>query len=395
MPSPNADWGKAEHLLEVDELRVRARIGELLSGDVVLPEIAVDGLRLNLARNAEGAANWMFSGSRDTGAAGLPLVPVIENLQANDVSIGYTDEALDLDLEATLASLSGQATADGVRLSGEGRLAGEPLQLTLDAAPLDRLDASDQPYPLHVAVGVGDTKLAADGTITNPLAFAGADIALTASGTDLATLGLGTFPCRRLRPIVSRRGCESSGETWRLEGAKVDLGETQALGWAEVSLAQEVTHNCAPTSSCHTYATRIWCRSRMKRRRPDGRHSGRLFPDQPLPTAWLEQGSGVVHVRIEENDLPVVPVNSIDVRLTLRDGRLESESAHHWRRGRQVDRRGCAQRAWSDAVRRSGPLLRGTCDSRRRHAAPASPTRPRAPFTAIFTFWVWARACSS
>jgi uncharacterized protein involved in outer membrane biogenesis len=49
-----------------------------------------------------------------------------------------------------------------------------------------------------------------------------------------------------------------------------------------------------------------------------------LFADQPLPTAWLEQGSGVVHVRIEENDLPVVPVNSIDVRLTLRDGRLEA-----------------------------------------------------------------------
>lgn len=318
----NADWGSAKHLVELVELRLQARIGELLSGEVVIPEVAVSGLRLNLARNAEGMANWTFGASQDTGPTELPLAPVVENLRVSDARVGYTDAALDLDLTAVLASLTGRATAAGVHLSGEGRLAGEPLRLVLDGAALDRLDAAEQPYPLRIEVGVGDTELAADGTITNPLAFAGANVAFTMRGADLATLGLGAFPVPRTPPYRVEARLEGSGDRWRLDDARVDLGETRALGWAEVNLAQEMPELRADVLIPQLRYEDL-LPAQEEAAAPDAAGSGGLFPDQPLPIDWLEQGHGVVHVRIEENDLPVVPVRVIDARLILRDGRLE------------------------------------------------------------------------
>lgn len=319
----NASWAGAEHLIEIGELHVQARISELLSGEVVIPELAVTGLRLNLERNADGEANWAFGQSQDNGPAELPLVPVIENMQVTDARIDYTDKASDLDLAATLASLSGQVTAEGVQLSGEGQLADQPLRLALDAASLDRLDAPDQPYPLRVEVGLGGTDLAVDGTIADPLSFTGVDIAVTASGPNLAALGLGEFPIPQTPPYQVEARLQGTGETWRMGDANFTVGETRALGWAEVDLAGATPEVRADLLVPHLrYVDLIPEQEATAPTEPEAERGG-LFPDRPLPIDWLEQGRGVVHVRIEENDLPVLPVDAIDVRLTLSNGRLE------------------------------------------------------------------------
>jgi uncharacterized protein involved in outer membrane biogenesis len=50
----NAEWGRAEHLANIAELRVQARISDLLAGNVLIPEFTLSGLRLNLERSRDG-----------------------------------------------------------------------------------------------------------------------------------------------------------------------------------------------------------------------------------------------------------------------------------------------------------------------------------------------------
>jgi hypothetical protein len=115
------------------------------------------------------------------------------------------------------------------------------------------------------------------------------------------------------------RGADQS---WRLEEASIEVGETRALGWAEVDLG-------GPTPQVR--ADMLVPQLRISDPMPADETepapadpSGRLFPDEPLPTDWLHQAEGVVHVRVEDNDLPGVPVDHVDVRLTLCDARLEA-----------------------------------------------------------------------
>jgi hypothetical protein len=58
--------------------------------------------------------------------------------------------------------------------------------------------------------------------------------------------------------------------------------------------------------------------------RADTDAAGPLFPDTPVPTEWLHQANGVIHFRTERPDIPGPPVELLDVRLTLKDGRLEA-----------------------------------------------------------------------
>ncbi len=319
----NAPWGKADDFAEIAELRVQARISDLLAGNVVIPEFAVRGLRLNLERSADGQGNWSFGGSGGSAVTELPVTPVIEKLSVSDARFAYADLASGLDLTARLASLSGSATAeDGVSLSGDGRLAGEPLRISFHGAPLDQLDAADQPYPIRLEVGLRDTKFTADGSIAQPLALSGAEIDLSLAGPDLATLGLGIFPVPETPPYSVQGHLRDQDQTYRFEDAEVEIGETRARGWAEADLGGQTPQVRADLLVPHLRYADLVPRSGTEQ--APAQQSGRLFPDEPLPTSWLHQAEGVVHVRVEENDLPGVPVDHVDVRLTLRDGRLEA-----------------------------------------------------------------------
>ena len=70
----DASWANTrEPMLQVDRLTVRTRWRSLLAGRMEFPLIQADGPNVRLLRDAQGRANWNFTGEdtgEDTGLAG-------------------------------------------------------------------------------------------------------------------------------------------------------------------------------------------------------------------------------------------------------------------------------------------------------------------------------------
>lgn len=324
----NTGWGEAPHLAEVEELRVRVDLLALVRGEVVVPELALVRPRLALERNAAGAANWTFAAlSSGDEEDGPPTLPVIRDLRVTDAELSYDDEAADVELGADLASLTGNMAAEeGIALAAEGSLAGRPLSLSFDGGGLAALRAGDRPYPLDLRLTLAETELTARGSVTAPPSLQrleAVDLDLHATGPTLATLGLGTFPLPDTPPYRLDARLTHEAHTWRLGDVTASLGDSRALGWAEVSLGGE-----RPMLRADILATELHARDFLPDEEAPAAEetniAGPLFPHTPLPTAWLHRADAVVHFRAERPDLPGPPVELLDVRLTLQDGRLEA-----------------------------------------------------------------------
>ncbi len=322
----NTGWGKAENLLVVDEMRVRVDLLALTRSKIVVPELALVNPHVALERNATGETNWSFaalSGGDDDGST--PPLPVLGDLRVTGAELSYDDEAAGLQLAGTLTSLTGQMADQSTSLTGEGTLTGDALSLGFDGGGLDALRAGDQPYPLNLRLALGETEVKAEGHVTmrDLRHLSGVDLGFRIAGSTLATLGLGTLTVPETAPYTLEARLTFDSDGWRLGDAKATLGESRALGWAELDLKGE-----RPMLRADILAPEFHAHDLLggagKEPMPESKAAGPLFPAVPVPTDWLHRSDAVVHVRAERPDFPGPPIELLDVRFTVRDGRLEA-----------------------------------------------------------------------
>ena len=331
----NADWGKAESLAEIGELRVRVGVEQLLGGRIVLPEIVLRQARIALERGPDGQTNWSF-GPEEEGDDGplfpLPVTPVVESLRIEDASFAYLDASADLQLEGRLASAQGSVTSDtGVRLSGEGTLAEQPLSFELTGDPLEQLQPG-QPYALKASLRTGENEVVAEGEIGDPVTLEGVDVRLTAAGPGLATLGAGLVELPRTPPYRIAGRLLGKGDAWRIEEMDATLGKTRAVGWAELAqgeerpmvradlLVRELHHrDLVPESDLPPEATPV----EVAEETQDQPAAPFLIEDGPVPTDWLPALDAVLHLVIEQSDLPA-GVDPVELEVALEDGVLHA-----------------------------------------------------------------------
>ena len=174
-------------MVTVDRLSLQVDPWPLFRGRVVLPEMAIDRPRGDLATDASGKGNWEFI---------LPVADPEEawsldigTLSINDGSIHITDLQHQSDVQVLLHTE--KATADEqaqVVVTAKGTYAGQPITASLvGAAVLGLRDPSD-PYKVTFAADNGPTRIAMHGTLIDPLHFGGANVTLELRGSDLSGL---------------------------------------------------------------------------------------------------------------------------------------------------------------------------------------------------------------
>lgn len=177
--APELGWNDGALRLTVGPLRIRDEGGEelatleratadlvfrpLLSGEVVLPSVTLEGVYAVIERDEEGRLNWQLPEQEPSPDDGPPALPDIRELKIADVRIDYRDPGREIalvldDMEGhwgenepfTLAG-TGRLGEEALTIQGSGpsRSAalsggGEPLQVTLEAASTS-LEASVQP----------------------------------------------------------------------------------------------------------------------------------------------------------------------------------------------------------------------------------------------------------
>ncbi|UAW99824.1 AsmA family protein [Halopseudomonas nanhaiensis] len=246
----------------------------------------------------------------------------------NDTQLAYRNPASDLSVEATITARDLPDTdAPGMQVQGEGSRGGEPIRFDLSLGPLLDLTAPDQPYPVEGSLTAADTRAHVDGTLTQPLDFKAADLRFDISGPTPAQLNAVTG-----LNLPDLPGYEGSGrlqledQLLRLNELKLEIGESDISGdvrldysgrpmlWATLHSRQLRTRDVIKAAEAVDEADK---------EDPDQfKSADRVLDDEPLDLQPMGLLDAEVRYSADEILAKDVPLNSVELNVTLEEGIL-------------------------------------------------------------------------
>jgi uncharacterized protein involved in outer membrane biogenesis len=342
----------------------------------------VDGLELNLKRNADGRANWQFGAAQPATSASSPQLPKFERLNVRNGEVRIVDEPLQITADAHVATREGTAEAaaiaasgastpqvriatvgsttlagsapiaasggtatparqalaiddntPGLQVDGKGTYRKAPLLIQLRSSGLLPLAASDSAalaVPLWLDVNADKTHIRVDGTATDLLHFGGMDATFVASGPSLAAVGdaLGVTLPTTARFATHGR-LQKHGTVWDAGVAAMDIGSSRLNGDFKFDTAPDV-----PVLTGKLGGSRLALADlgpAFGAAPPDAPASasnakpGKVIPDRTFDIPSLKAMNADVGVQLAELDLgtsKLEPFKPLQGRITLQDGVL-------------------------------------------------------------------------
>jgi uncharacterized protein involved in outer membrane biogenesis len=180
-----ADWPKDDPpFVSIKVLTIQADAMAYLTGHgLVLPLIGLESPKVLAAETKDGTANFRLAGSGGSGGSS----PKIGDLRISDGDAHIVIPKLKADFTAGIDT---QGEGDSARLivDAKGTYAAQPITAKLVGGALLSLRDAEHPWPLDLNIANGPTRVSLKGTISDPVAFKGANAALRFSGPDLGLL---------------------------------------------------------------------------------------------------------------------------------------------------------------------------------------------------------------
>jgi uncharacterized protein involved in outer membrane biogenesis len=223
----NADWGKADYLLNAEAIEASISVLPLFTGRIVLPEVHLQGAELSLEQDVDGRKNWILKDPEEERESRF----FIKLLTVDEGRLRWEDAWRE---HSFVADLSTDET--GVQFSAEGTYSGMPLKAKGHAGQVLSIRDKDTPFPLKGEIKIGDTSAKLQGTLTGIVGFKGIDLRFEQlSGKSMEELywivGLAfpdTSPYR-----LSGRLYRTDG-TWLLEKVSGKVGESDLAGTLQI-----------------------------------------------------------------------------------------------------------------------------------------------------------------
>src|SRR6185437_2629476 len=223
----NAPWGSAPDLFAARHIELELDPSALLRLSLRVRRLVLDEPALFLETSAEGKRNWTPSGEP---GAGSPLRRIGEIGAAtlrhgqfhfrNGQSGAETDIAVD-DLSAETPDADSP-----IHIAATVAFQQQPFALSATIAPLARLAAEREPYPVKLDGHLGSNNFAVDGSIGNPskpTMTVSVDLKGQSIQELLATLGVPVprLPIYRLAGELTRDGAQ-----WRFDHVTGHIGNS-------------------------------------------------------------------------------------------------------------------------------------------------------------------------
>jgi AsmA family protein len=242
----NASWGSQKEMFSAKRLEIAIFARTLLFGPTRIPSIRLDGARLLLETSDKGDANWNFApaAAAPKQRGEFPNIGRVAAQQSRlDYRNGQTGAQATLEMaDAELAEEGGDA-AGALKIAFDGSFQGRPLKLDGNLGSVAELRNPTKPYPVSLRGGFGETKLAADGTIAEPLNFTGVDLRLSLEGRKLQELAdaLGV-PFPALPDFRGTSELSGGNGNWALKALTLKAGNSDLDGGLAVDTTGKVPH---------------------------------------------------------------------------------------------------------------------------------------------------------
>src|SRR5688572_17226566 len=165
----NADWGKADYLLNAEAVEASVSVLPLFTGRVVLPEVHLQGAELSLEQDAEGRKNWVMESKperqKDESRVHIKLLTLDQG------RLRWEDAARKHSLVADLST-----DETGLDFSAEGKYSGMPLKAKGRSGHVLSIRDETTPFPIKGEIRIGATAAQLEGTLTGIIGFKGIDL---------------------------------------------------------------------------------------------------------------------------------------------------------------------------------------------------------------------------
>ncbi|MDR3536412.1 MAG: AsmA family protein [Acetobacteraceae bacterium] len=247
----------------LQELDLQLALLPLMSKRVEIERLVLVHPDILLETDAQGHPNWQFTpeakpapaspsaGGGQGGSQGGTQIAV-RDARIEDGTLAYRDGKSGQTTTLGIASLTGTADSPDspLHVTSAASYNGNPFTLTADTGPMARLQdaAATTPWPVKLALQASSAKLAAEGTLTQPLLGKGYALTVDATAPDLMVLAP-FFPKAKLPPLhdvsVSAKVADSGQPIPTVSALTLHIGATD-LAAVEPGLALDKLDATAP-----------------------------------------------------------------------------------------------------------------------------------------------------
>ncbi|ONG52745.1 membrane assembly protein AsmA [Pseudoroseomonas deserti] len=176
----------------VQQLAVRLDVMEFIRHRrIVIPDIALTQPALRLIQNPDGKNNYSFpalAGDPDAPPTPPEEQPQIGALRIQEGRAQVSLAQLQSEMQLAIATEEPEGQPARIRVTAEGTYARQPITGELTGGAVLSLRNAEDPWPIKLDLANGPTRVALEGTLSDPLRFAGANIRLRLEGPDMARL---------------------------------------------------------------------------------------------------------------------------------------------------------------------------------------------------------------
>jgi len=339
----NADWGSQTDMVSLDSFAAEVKLLPLLTGDVQVKRVVLQGVTVLLETNSSGVPNWEFASaepsadSTEETSGGDASIPVIHSVQVRDVRLIYKDgETGDSqNLALGVLELSSDGASSPMNLLLETVYNGEAFKITGTLGSVDAL-SSNEMFPLKLDIAALGASIGLDGTISEPRSGKGMNIGFNVVTDDIAALAVrgmalggadGDAPLPA-KPLSVSGAVRDGDNVWSIDGLALKIGDSDLAGNLSVNLGgarPDITADLSSTLFNLSDVTKEGEGSdaaSSESSSAGGSDDGRVFPNDPLPLDGLKSADAEIAFNGTTVNANGLVLGDVAVELTLKNGRL-------------------------------------------------------------------------
>jgi uncharacterized protein involved in outer membrane biogenesis len=231
-------WETAD-FLRLDRARATVNLLPLLSREISIDEIVIEGVDVRLEAKANGESNWEFEPETSEAAVAATDGETFEfvrlgELAMRSLAIKYRDEdsSETFEIEFEIEALDASAGRDDLTvLSARGLAQQQSFKVSATGGSLAALSDPIQPWSLNVTSEIAGTVVSLSGSIAEPLYARGIDLNIAITGEKLEALEpLTKSPLPPVGPYAVTGRLAQSETGYHLSRLEGSMGNTTFSG---------------------------------------------------------------------------------------------------------------------------------------------------------------------
>lgn len=347
----NADWGSKPAMLTVERFAAGVALIPLLSGQVVVNRLLVEGVDLLAETNKDGVGNWEFSAGEKAPASesgGGGALPSIDKVVMRDIKVTYKDGVTGEEHRVALDEMTAAAGSidTPVVIAAKGSLNEKIFEVFGKLGSVAQITSADGVYPVNIEAETLGVVTSYIGTLGTPggnvsaegqLKVAIASLKTTLSEAAALVPALEDVPEIKADKIDLSAQVSFDGKTASLGGMTLLAGKTDLAGNVKAILGGRPNIEASLTSNLIDLDELLPASEEKAAPAPATKPAdGRVFPNDPLPLDGLK----AVDAKLSFDGKKIIvqgnQIEDASVRLTLKGGNLQVSTLSALVTGTQV-----------------------------------------------------------